>query len=243
MTTYALTYPQLMRQVLRLGWADADVAAVGRCHDAAARMTAGIQRPSGAGFLGHLVRTASIALRIQPDAATACAGLLHATYSLGGVGGWRAWLTRRPARPALRGLAGTEVEETIYAYHTLDWKNAIATGRFLGAAASTPPTLHRAVVVRLANELEDLLDGAMCFRASGFGPERATFSRRCAALADDWNLPLLARPIEEAVAASEAEPVDEALRTGRDLAYRPAWKRLPEAHGLRTMLRGLRRRH
>lgn len=239
MTTYALTYPQLMGELLDLGISEEEAELVRRAYDAAVGMTRDLFRPSGASFLGHLTRTASIALHQTRDPVMVSAALLHATYALGGVGGPWARLTRRAPRSVLRGLVGSEIEEMVFAYDCLPWteEGAVETHIEHHEAYSEPQ--RRALVLRIANELEDQLDAALCFRAGGLPEPALRRSRSAADLARAMGLRRLGEELAAALAIAEAREVPVDLRTGKTMGYRSSWRNLPELAGVRRRLRAI----
>ncbi len=239
MKSYALTYPQLMGELLDRGVSQDDARRVARAYDAAVGMTRDLFRPSGASFLSHLIRTASIALAHTGDSTMATAALLHATYALGGTGGAIARLTRRADRGSLRRLAGSPAEEIVFAYDFLPWteEGALPTHIERHAAYSGPQ--RQALILRVANELEDQLDAAMCFRAGGLQESVRRRARSAAELSRALSLPALGGELDAAIDAAATRRVPPHMRTGKTMGYRSSWRNLPELVGLRRYLRAV----
>lgn len=239
MTTYALTYPQLMGELIDRGVSEDEARLMGRAYDAAVGMTRDLFRPSGASFLGHLVRTASIVLAHTLDSRMAAAALLHATYALGGTGGAIARLTRRAERGSLRRLAGSAVEEIVFAYDVLPWTADGALPTHIERHAAYSETERRALILRVANELEDQLDAAMCFRAGGLQESVRARARSAAELSRALDLPALGGELDAAIDEAETRRVPPHMRTGKTMGYRSSWRNFPELVGLRRYVRAV----
>jgi (p)ppGpp synthase/HD superfamily hydrolase len=154
--SYAQTNIQLFDQLRRDGYAPNQIDEIFKAYELVMSLFAGSYRQSGKTFIAHLVGTASIlsCLHVTPKLITA--GLLHATYTHGdfgnGVKGISWW-----KREKLKKAAGQEVEELVARYSRLVWTTpGIQT---LHAALHKMDSIEREVVLlRLTNELEDLLD-------------------------------------------------------------------------------------
>jgi hypothetical protein len=167
----AQTYPQLAVQLVGAGWTPADLATVRRAYDLAATMFAGHVRGSGKPFTAHLVGTASCLLLDGAPPATVAAGLLHAAYEQGDFGDRATGPT--PAHVArLRTAVGAPVEEIVAAYFRLGWDRDVAR-RTAATIGDLPPEVRAALRVRLANEVDEVLDGGMVIsgKASLFGAD------------------------------------------------------------------------
>ena len=154
--SYAQTSIQLFDQLRRDGYSPNHIDEVFKAHELTMRLFAGSYRRSGKTFIAHLVGTASIlsSLHVTPKLITA--GLLHATYTHGdfgnGVKGISSW-----KREKLKKAAGQEVEELVARYSRLVWTTPVI--ETIHAALHKMDSIDRDVVLlRLTNELEDLLD-------------------------------------------------------------------------------------
>ena len=87
------------------------------------------------------------------------AALLHAAYDLGDFGGGRRGAHQRNRRD-LRVAVGPAVEALVHRYHTLGWGPEVAR-RCRTEVALLAPLDRDVVVIRLANEIDDSLDGAL----------------------------------------------------------------------------------
>lgn len=163
MRSYAQTYPQLINQALSAGWEGESLLALRHTHEFAADAVNGMYRASGARFLDHLTRTASIVLAQGSALPIVLAAHLHANEILHMFPGSR---TRPPTwirRKRVRELIGEEAETLTHAYPQVPWTSpaAIEAHRAgLGAASTMQRNL---ILLRLANELEDYLDDATLF--------------------------------------------------------------------------------
>lgn len=159
MSPLAQTYPQLALQLAQQPWAPADFALVRRAYDLAAVLFAGQVRGSGKPFVDHLVGTASGVLLDGAGADVVAAALLHAAYDQGDFG------DRRPAlspghRAVVRAKVGTTVEAIVFEYEQMGWGTTVAE-RLRGNLSALGPVPLAALRVRLANELDDALDGGL----------------------------------------------------------------------------------
>lgn len=159
--SYAQTNIQLFDQLRRDGYPPNQIDEAFKAHELAMPLFAGSYRQSGKTFIAHLVGTASILSSLHVTAELITAGLLHATYTHGdfgnGVKGISSW-----KREKLKKAAGQEVEELVARYSRLLWTTtAIQT---LHAALHKMDSIDRDVVLlRLTNELEDLLDSGLFY--------------------------------------------------------------------------------
>lgn len=219
---YAQTNVALYRQLMAAAWSDADLGRAGAAHELALRLFAGRFRASGKPFLAHLVGTASIAQAHGGAPGVVLAGLLHAAYA---QDGWGDGLAGAAAarRAVVAGAAGAEAERLVAGYTRLRWP-----------ATEGEPAL---LFLRVANELEDHLDGAMHFaHKAGPDPSRAAMvlgvarAGGHAALADELEAALADRP-----------RVPEGLVRRDAAAFNAAPPRPASGGARRWLARGLRR--
>lgn len=155
----AQTYPQFAVQLSTADWSSRDLELVRAAFDLAASLFSAAERGSGKPFIDHLIGTASAVLLGGGNPSAVAAALLHAAYDQGDFGDGR-----RGPRPKHRRLVveavGPLVEDLVFRYHQMTWTNAAASREAL--CASDAPEPKRAVLlVRVANEIDDAMDGAL----------------------------------------------------------------------------------
>ncbi len=205
---YAQTNLQLWLQ-MRAQYSLDELALLARCYETAMQLFSGQYRPSGKPFVAHLVGTASILAADAAPAPLVAAGMLHASYEYGDFGSAEMSLRRA----MLRGGSTDEIETLVHDYWRTPWNEE--TMRRLDAL----PTSVR--WLRLANELEDLLDAAMLFVLDTAWLEnfRERHVDALAQAAAALGAPRLASALRQAVAeASAGSPVPSCLR----LSHRPS---------------------
>ncbi len=156
---YGHSFPLLVRQCLAQGHSPREIADLNRVFDVAAELHGGSFRGSKKTFQEHVVRTASVLVVHGAPFDLVKASLVHAIYMANTSSGRHLAPTERN-RALLRDLVGRRVEAIIHAYAA-----ASAAGR--GAPQGPPPVIEelpivsaQASVVRIANDIEDLLDHA-----------------------------------------------------------------------------------
>ena len=161
---FALTYPQLVNQAVAHGWDDATVGRLRCAYMFAERMTDGLYRGQGVPLICHLVRTASIVLAEggQPDAVMAA--MLHAAPMLHLFGGSRRRKTRERDWDTLCDAAGESVTRLVQAYEAFPWGCASALENHLQQLDRYDAETRTVLLMRMANELEDFIDGGMRYR-------------------------------------------------------------------------------
>jgi (p)ppGpp synthase/HD superfamily hydrolase len=111
---------------------------------------------SGKHFLSHLVGTASILVALQQPIDIVAAGLLHTAYINGDFGTEPCGMTLEK-RERVRGVVGDFTEDLIVHYTQLKWDSDT-----IPAIAARIDRLYsrerQVLLIRLANELENLLD-------------------------------------------------------------------------------------
>jgi len=206
---YAQTNLQLYRQLAADGCAAPDLGTVAAAYELGLRLFPGTYRGSGKPFLAHLVGTASVLASLRARTPLVVTGLLHAVYTHGEFGnGWRGISDRK--RAEVRRAVGEEVEELIAAYTRLRWPHGTAS--VVRNRLDTLTAVERDVLlVRLANELEDLLDLGILYHANGERRRARMHSDlpAAAALAEQLGFPALAKNLTEAsaeIAGAEIAP-------------------------------------
>ena len=149
----AQTNLQLAAQLRRAGWSAEDLAGIDRAYRLAAELVSGWFRPSGKPFVDHFVGTASVVAAAGGRPALVRAALLH------NVGG-SVFGHQQPAdRRELEDVVGAEATGLVLAYPTVPW-DADAVAALTARADGLTGSERDLVVLRLANEVDDRLDGA-----------------------------------------------------------------------------------
>ena len=205
MHPYAQTNLQLFNQLHHEGYRAADFEAVVSAHEFMAALMTAQFRASGKTFIAHLVGTASILASLHTASAIVAAALLHAAYSAGDFGDDRLGISDAK-RARVRSAVGEQVEDYVFRYHNLSWDDQ-TIGTVADGLDRMTPIERDVVLMRLANELEDLLDLGILYcgrqkRSRGSGSERWG---RMMAIARNLGYPGLAdelhRTIDESAAA------------------------------------------
>ena len=240
MRHFALTYPQLVGDLVDAGVDDAGIERAARVYEFAERMADGLYRPQGQPFLCHLVRVASITFAQQPPFPVALAAMVHSSYELHQFRDSRRRPPDRRRRAQVAAAVGADVEELVHGYHDVPWASRAS---YHLTRPDDPRGSERFVVMmRLANDLEDLLDAAprCCTALMVDVAARAAIARRigCDQLAAD---------LEEAAAAClAAAPIPAAAVRPADLTYERAphdrWAAHRPGHRLARLPRAAARR-
>jgi len=206
---YAQTIVQLLKQLYDQGYSKADLERVAIAYKFPAQLLAGLYRPSGKTFIAHVVGTASILCELHVRCELIAAGLLHAAYEHGDFGTYLKGIS--PAkRDVLRKNVGEEVENYVERYTAFRWTK------------ETMPVIHGAfhafnqidrdvLLIRLANELDDLLDFGIlyCFDAADKRRYYARARHMMVEMAEKLGFSSLAQEMEQVLgAAFSMEPFD-----------------------------------
>lgn len=141
---------QLYRQMLEAGFDESSLEMVNRAYLFTARQTCNVLRGSGKPFACHLVGTAGILVEGGQGSEIITAALLHAMYQKRVPFPGNADLEQR--REYIREHFGNEVESLVYDYHDFE---VVRLDQFSDDQLRERRTV---VMMRLADELEDLLD-------------------------------------------------------------------------------------
>jgi hypothetical protein len=162
----AQTNLQLFRQLEVAGWSTPDRQRALAAYVLAAELHSGQYRASGKTFVAHLCGTASIVEAAGGTTDQTLAALLHAVYDQGDFGDGRA--TQAPRKRAeVRAAVGSDAETLVAQYSTWPWRTRLPA--LLDGGPDGFADWERAVAfVRLANEIEERVDGA-----DGYAPEHA----------------------------------------------------------------------
>jgi (p)ppGpp synthase/HD superfamily hydrolase len=161
---FAQTNAHLYIQLLELGYDEPELARVRDCYELAMSLHSSRFRPSGRPFVCHAVGTASILAWLGASVDVVLTGLLHGAYDQGDFGDGTRGITPTK-RATLRESIGGELEERVASFFELEWS---------AEPVEDPPAFvegldelgHDTLLVRLANELDELLDGEIHFRTN-----------------------------------------------------------------------------
>lgn len=159
--SYAQTNIQLYNRLRRDGYSDEGIIRIHKAYELTMRLFAGQFRPSGKTFIAHLVGTASILGSLGPAIDLVAAGLLHAAYVQGDFGSDETGITDAK-RKLVRDTVGEKVEEYLIRYTSFQWRSKSLPA--IHESVETMGAIDRDVLLmRLANQLEDLLDFGILF--------------------------------------------------------------------------------
>lgn len=201
---FAQTNIQLYSQMHELGYSLADLQLAHSSYSFVIELMTGQYRASFKPFTAHLVGTASILAWLGAPVELISAGMLHAIYESGDFGDSLPAGLHPTRRAAVRDILGSEIESAIANYYAYSWDvNAIRSS--IQRAHDFEQWETGIITIRLANELEDLLDYGLAY--SGEGRRRQALYRDShfdlvVQLADTIGYPELARELESAFTAA-----------------------------------------
>ena len=219
---YAQTNIQLYNQLIRENRPAADLILIRQAYELAVRLFAGLYRPCGKTFLDHVVGTASIVHAVQGKPALTAAGLLHSAYSHGDFGLFGRISARSRSKRMIDSV-GVEVEAYVRMYTELPW-NGRSIRALAGRIDGMTETEREVVALRVANELEDHLNGGTlyCYRAAQHKSKLEEKRDALSGLASTLGLTALQHEIERVFAECASQPVvpDLLPRSRRRRSYR-----------------------
>jgi (p)ppGpp synthase/HD superfamily hydrolase len=237
----AQTNVQLFRQLRAGSWDTSDLRRAVASYELAVRLFSGCVRVTGKSFVAHLIGTASIVATNGARTDMVLAALLHAAYDRGDFGDGTPGIAPEKRRWLAEQL-GRDVERLVAAYTTTPWDHA-AVAHLTELAANND--LQRDVVaLRLANDLEELLDREHRYQLHG--DVLLDRLRLAPAVARRHGMTAVAQQLESAIADDVDRPENNdgefarppnALRFVPPLSYRPRLRVT-----LARTWRGLRRR-
>jgi hypothetical protein len=151
---YAQTPARLYRQLDRLAVPAPEQREVRRACELAIDLYSSLHRACGKPFLCHGIGTASILADHGAGAPVLGAALLHAAYTHGRFGRQRVGETLAKRR-RVADAVGSAVEALVHRYTVFDWSGSVTA-----ACDALPQEDAAACLIRLANDLEERLDGA-----------------------------------------------------------------------------------
>jgi (p)ppGpp synthase/HD superfamily hydrolase len=215
MRSFALTYPQLMNQALAQGLDHESLVCLRRAHDLATEIAGDRYRAQGVPQLCHLIRTASIVLAERQPLPVVLAALLHTADLRQRFDGGAGASERAALEPAL----AAEVAALVRRYATSPWYSPGALDEHLARVDGFEDAERHLLVMRLANELEDHLDGAMDFTPAARAQPRHAVHRQMIALAERLGLPRLADELREVTGAAAARALPPGIVLGHRQGY------------------------
>lgn len=156
---YVSSLPRLLRQCLRRGDSREQVMELMSTFDIACQFHGSSFRASKKTFIEHLVRTASILVSHAAPMDMVKASLLHAIY-MGHTSSSMHLECNGRNRSRLRQLVGAHVEAVVHAYFLASPGDPGSVKMDRDKINETPIPEAQASVVRIANDIEDLLDHA-----------------------------------------------------------------------------------
>lgn len=158
---FAHTNAQLFNQLRDLGYSDSERSYMFEAYKFVTEVCAGFQ-PCGKPFITHLIRTASILVSLQTTITVIAAGLIHAVYEFGDFGDGSRGISEWK-RVQVRQRLGQGTELTVMKYSALRWNDASVAATY-NSLTTLEPSEQDALLIRLANELEQALDGEVFYR-------------------------------------------------------------------------------
>ncbi len=162
MFVFAQTNLQLYRQLESLGYSRVERERVAQAYRFSSKLFSGLYRGSEKPFIAHLVGTASILAVHKVSIDLVLTGLLHAAYLVGDFGFDSGTRQSKRKRAYIRNLVGDDVEAMVAGYDDLLW-NACVIKEYVLKTEALPPLTKSLLIVRLANTLEDQLDGGLLY--------------------------------------------------------------------------------
>jgi (p)ppGpp synthase/HD superfamily hydrolase len=218
-TPFSQTNLQLYAQLRELGYTEMELSRLRAAYGLAVSLFPDLYRAWGKPFVAHLVGTASILAAERASVDVLCAALLHAAYALGDFGNGVPGISEA-RRSRVRAAAGAEAEAIVARYTTLPWIPSLAP-KVAATVATLPPLDRDVILVRLANELEDLVDWGSLYAADA-ERRRADLARALPAwitTAQAIGRDGLARRLSDALAALPGVQIPLALRSDQTRSF------------------------
>lgn len=183
----AQTAGALYRQLHAAGYGPNQLRAVQKCLAFSNRAFSGVHHASGKPLICHLVGTASAVMAMDSRVEMVCAGLTHALFEPDVFSG-----ERNPAM--LTAEFGPSVFRLIAAFGQFRW-DAETIAAFAVQSPSANETFRSMLILRLANEMDDIANMGMGHMGVEHGPIRARIED-CAKIAGSLGLRDAARTLE-----------------------------------------------
>ena len=157
--SYAQTNIQLYKQLKSVGYSFEEINHVRKAYDLAKELFSCLYCPSGKTYLAHVVGVGSILGSLRMSSNVVAASLLHDVYKSGDFGeGWNV----DQKKSLVRQTIGLETEHYIEKYQDLEWSR-FTISVIQNKITDLTPIEQDILMVRLAHELEGLLDGGILF--------------------------------------------------------------------------------
>lgn len=183
----AQTAGALYRQLHAAGYGPNQLRAVQKSLAFSNRAFSGVHHASGKPLICHLVGTASAVMAMDTRVEMVCAGLTHALFEPDVFHG-----ERNPAM--LEAEFGPSVFRLIAAFGRFRWDDETIAA-FAAQSASANETFRSMLILRLANEMDDIANMGMGHVGMEYGPMRARIED-CAKIAVSLGLRDAARTLE-----------------------------------------------
>jgi (p)ppGpp synthase/HD superfamily hydrolase len=157
MDPYAQTNIQLYEQLRNEGYSPVQIGKIAEAYRLSLELFACVYRPAGKTFIAHLVGTASILASLNASIDIVIGGLLHAAYFDGDFG-TGVYGVSEVRRRRLRQIVGFAAEEYIARYAALLWFTEERIRGVYRRVNDLNAIDRDVLLIRLANELEELLD-------------------------------------------------------------------------------------
>ena len=224
MYPFAQTNLQLYRQMAELDYTAQERERVAVAYRFLMPTFSAMYRGTEKPFIAHLVGTASILAAHRVRIELVLAGLLHAVYTVGDFGFQPGTRQTRRKQSVIREVAGEETERIVTTYDRLGLDlNKIET--CVREHAQRTEVERDAVVLLLANTLEDLLDfGAQyCVKTKLEPLSSPDMKAALVSLARQYGCPRLTRDLEKALASlgTVSAPIDPRQAMGESRLILP----------------------
>jgi (p)ppGpp synthase/HD superfamily hydrolase len=206
----ARTYTGLLAALASNGYDAESLARVRHTYHLARRLLAGLHNGDGRPFVDHMVGLAILLHHYGQPPAVVTAGLLHSIYGNGDFG---AFCSFARAQALIRREVGPEVEAYVSGFHRLAW-NRRGIERHVQEVAGYDATDRTCLVMRLANEIDHLLDDAVLYRSDALPYLAARVERvpQYRTLAETLGVSVIADDFERLLADVRTRSVPAALR-------------------------------
>lgn len=202
MLSYAQTILQLLQQLERLGYSQADKIYIHNAYQFLIKRVVCHYRPSGKTMIAHAIGTASILASLKTTKEVITAGMLHVIYPYGDFGDGTAGISVNKQQQTIA-VIGKQAEEYVrqYTQFIWTWENLPQLQKCIPIMT---PMERNVLLIRLANELEDNLDLGIlyCSNAEVRQKENKLVGHLMVELASALGFPTLADELSTAFQAS-----------------------------------------
>jgi len=164
---YAQTNIQLFNQLCRAGYSIGELSCVASAYQLAMSLFTGRVQVCGKTYIAHGVGTASILGSLHLPAEVVAAGLIHNVYQNGDFGSGRRGVSAAKRKEISR-VVYMGVERYVYRFSSLEW-NSQTIPIIRDGLDALDATDRNVVLIKLANDLEYLLDLGILYRGNNEG--------------------------------------------------------------------------